>query len=398
MAAVVTWATWGEGMLLSLATPTTALETGSKSSEKANATLASHEVARPPQSAQQASSGDDQPPERLGARVDPQAEAIQPVDSPSGTSADRHLVLPDERPVRIETLDVRSGSVVRAPHGRRATLLIPASGATIRATGVRFSGIDFVATGDSRGEGKPMITLAADDARFDHCSFQPLDGVKRPAAAIRWIAGRDSAGENPLSTGILRISDCMVRGVSTAVQSSAGRAMLLEFSNVLHLGSGPLVRLRGASAVDEPLTLSLSRVTLRGGGALLRWRTDELPDAPGKLTIRAADCVFAPQADAALLEFSGPEQPGPLLRRTEWLGHGSLLTPEAVVAAWIGAPGQRRALDDSQLPIAGLVRSRLRFAGKPDGGPASSQLTSWQAPLRSETAPGIVPERLSPSP
>jgi len=277
-------------------------------------------------------------------------------------------------------------------------LLIPTDGATIRAEGVRFSGIDFVTVADPRGAGKPMITLAADDARFERCSFQSQGVDPPPAAAIHWIAGRGSAGENPLSTGILRISDCTMRGVSAAVASQAGRAMLLEFSNVLHLGPGPLVRLQGASAVDEPLTLSLSRVTLRGGAALLRWRTNELPDAPGKLTIHAADCVFALRAGSALLEFSGPDQPGPLLRRTEWLGHGSLITPEAVVVAWLGAPGQRQTLDDSQLPIAGLVRSLLRFAGKAEGGPAASRLTHWQAPLRSETAPGIVPERLSPTP
>ena len=73
---------------------------------------------------------------------------------------------------------------------------------------------------------------------------------------------------------------------------------------------------------------------------------------------------------------------------------GSLVSPETAVAAWRDPHGVQRPLGDANVSIAGLVRSRIEFAGGDPSDPAANQLIRWQAPLRSPDPPGIDPAEL----
>ena len=69
-------------------------------------------------------------------------------------------------------------------------------------------------------------------------------------------------------------------------------------------------------------------------------------------------------------------------------------TPQTAVAAWRDPHGVQRPLGDANVSIAGLVRSRIEFAGGDPSDPAANQLIRWQAPLRSPDPPGIDPAEL----
>ena len=70
------------------------------------------------------------------------------------------------------------------------------------------------------------------------------------------------------------------------------------------------------------------------------------------------------------------------------------VSPETVIAAWRGSDGREEVLDDASVSIAGLVRSKVGFAGDAGSGPAASRIIRWQVPLRSTDPPGIDPARL----
>ncbi len=77
-----------------------------------------------------------------------------------------------------------------------------------------------------------------------------------------------------------------------------------------------------------------------------------------------------------------------LAERIEWQGQGSLVTDEVPVAAWRTPDGQLELLADEQLAVAGLVRSRVQFAGT-DPTDAVASWVRWQVPLQSAAPPGI---------
>jgi hypothetical protein len=163
----------------------------------------------------------------------------------------------------------------------------------------------------------------------------------------------------------------------------------VELANTLQLGGGPLVRLDHCPRPDEPVLIALQRVTLRGGGPVLECRCQAMDWQPGEISIQAAGCAFVPEPGAALLLLTGPESPERLLGSIRWTGQGSLVSPEAVIAAWRLPDGGQRVLDEAAVSIDGLVRSEVGFAGSADAGAAASRIIRWQAPLQSTDPPGI---------
>ena len=164
-------------------------------------------------------------------------------------------------------------------------------------------------------------------------------------------------------------------------------------TNVLHAGSGPLVRWNHAPRADEPRRLAVSLLTLRGSGPLMECRYDAI-DAPGETAIEADSCVFAPAKGEPLVRFSGTSSPAPLLAELRLTGQGSLLTTKTDVAEWRRADGSHETLDDSTVAIAGLVRGVVRFAGEDAADPASSFAVECRAPLMANDVPGINPTTL----
>ncbi len=171
-------------------------------------------------------------------------------------------------------------------------------------------------------------------------------------------------------------------------------ALTFDFAHSLHLGPGPLIVLAEAPEVDEPITLALEHVTLRGASALLECRYEALGDDAGKLAVLAADCAFVPAPGAGLVVFRGAAHPGPLIEHFNWSGQGSVLARETPLALWHGANGRVRAAAEEMIQVAGLVRTDVGFAGEAEEGAAASRIVRWQVPLRSPDPPGIGEDAL----
>lgn len=303
---------------------------------------------------------------------------------------------------QLAELPLSDGMTVRAPEGKRATITVPPGGLAVDVEDIRFENADFVsdaAPAGRRGQSAAMIGLRAFKARFTGCSFQSAGASKLAAdrlpAAIGWL-GRPLANEDELTlpTGELTMERCVFSGVSAAIRCEIEAALTFELSQCLHLGPGPLVVLAEAPQVDEPITLAINHLTLRGASALLECRYDELGDGAGSLAIHAADCAFVPSPGGGLLVFKGTAHPGPLIEHLDWTGQGSVLSREAPLALWHGANGRIRAAAEELIQVAGLVRTEVGFAGDAEAGPGASRIVRWQVPLRSTDPPGIGDEEL----
>jgi hypothetical protein len=237
-----------------------------------------------------------------------------------------------------------------------------------------------------------MIVLRGSKTIFRGCSFQTTDGVASSdlPAAIRLNDGVDPVASNAdLSTGVLEVYNSVFRRVRAAVSCRVAGGTVMRLDNVLHLGPGPGIEFDRFPEADEVLALGLSRVTLRGGRSMIEVGCDRLPAFPGRLEIDASDCAFVLPAAAAIVEYRGARQPGPLLKGIRWSGQGSVLSPRSRLALWRTPEGRMLAAPDDAVPIEGVVRAEVSFAGGVDEGPASSRIVRWQAPLRSPHPPGV---------
>ena len=169
-------------------------------------------------------------------------------------------------------------------------------------------------------------------------------------------------------------------------------ALSVELTNVLYLGGGAVLRLDHSPRSDEPLSLSLSQVTLRNSGPLLACLTGHTEEQPAEITVRAIACVFAPSFGRRVMRCGGISAQR-LLAGLRWSGQGSLVTPQTPILIWQGTDGAH-AVDESRLCIAGLVRSEVEFAGARSSNPAASRIVRWQVPLQSLNPPGIEPAPL----
>ncbi|MGA2035755.1 MAG: protein kinase [Thermoguttaceae bacterium] len=311
-----------------------------------------------------------------------------------GVTGPADLVLGTAAPIPGRSLQLVTGQRVCPTAGKRATIVVPPAGLSVAVDNVRFENIDFVC--DAAVDAPPaLLRLSASRAEFRGCSFCGPRSAPPGSAAILWTYPADPASAGlALASGRLRLGGCVVRQTPVAVQCRTAAAVTLEMTNTLSLARGPLVRMDRAPAMDEPLRIVASQLTLRGGGPLVAF--DSLPNADraGEILVEATGCVFAPAAHSALFSFTGSASPQAWLKNLRWSGAGSLLTPDADVAAWHLPDGAQHTLDDTAISIAGLVRSEVEFAGESDGGPAASRITRWQAPLQSADPPGIVAETL----
>jgi serine/threonine-protein kinase len=312
--------------------------------------------------------------------------------SPSGTppTAPQDLVLASGGPLRSESLRLRAGQCVRGRPGKRPLVMVPPTGLVVDVEGVRFENVDFVWDHPAQAEEAALVHVRSARAEFRGCQFRPTRRLPTPPVAIRWTHPADSdKSEFSLPSGRVRLRDCVLRWVGVGVECQTRGALAVELANTLQLGGGPLVRLDHCPRPDEPVLIALERVTLRGGGPVLECSCRAMDEQPGEISIQAAGCAFVPEPNGALLLLTGPESPQRILGSIRWTGQGSLVSPEAVIAAWRLPDGGQRVLDEAAVSIDGLVRSRVEFAGSADSGAAASRIIRWQVPLRSTDPPGI---------
>jgi len=331
-------------------------------------------------------------PEATNGKL-PSGRATSVVDPP------HDLVLDASDLSNLERLALRAGQRVVGPHGARLRMRVPASGLHVAAdnadTGqpIRFEGIDFIWDHPYPDIGA-MVVVEAGNVRFRSCTFQGRGAGKTPAA-VRWIHPPPSR-KNALSlpSGSIGFDGCLFRNVATALDCQTRGTIRLEFLNVLHLGEGPLARSSHWPHADESIHLILGQVTVREAAALWQCRMEDSLSTPGRVLIHADDSVFALSDGGALVSLHGEGEPASLLPNLSWVGEGALVTPGTQVVTQQRPGGTSERLDDTGVPMAGLVLSRVEFAGPAGGEVANSELLRWNAPLRTAAAPGCSPARL----
>lgn len=352
-------------------------------------------AARPPASAERAvTATSSSPPVSLS----PSSANDQSHSSGEPAMEVPRLTLPGGA-VALEAAALRPGQTVAGMPDARPLLVIPADGLVLAQENLTFENVDFVwraPAGASRGDAAAtMLHVRAARIAFRGCSFRAARPDGPLPIAIQWSGPPETpSAELALPSGELCLVDCVFRYVAVGVDCPLRGAWALDASNTLYLGEGPWLQFPRWPAVEEPIVLRLSGVTLRGCGPLLETPGEPGGRGAGRLTVRAAGCVLAPAPAAALLHLTGAAAPPPGLAGLEWSGQGSLVTPETLIADWQDPQGVRQPLEDRAIAIAGLVRSTVEFAGPLDTGPAGSQVVRWQGPLQSANAPGIDPARL----
>lgn len=395
VAAAALWGVWQTGLL--------GCGGDRELSETPRADAADREVGVP--STRETSEGPHSPGRgRRGAGSDNPVVAAhyQAERSPSETPPrlPEDLVLASGGPLTIESLRLRAGQCVRGPRGERPLIVVPRTGLVVAEADVRFENVNFVwdhppEADDTASRQPAVVDLRSARAEFRGCRFESVRGVAASPAAVRWTHPDDPGGSAlALPSGRVRLSDCVLRGVDAGVDCRTLGAVAVEVTNTLHLGTGPLVRLDHCPRPDEPVVISASQVTLRGGGPLLECRYREMEGQPGEISIEATGSAFVPGGGAPLMLLRGPQSPGGMLRGIRWTGQGSLVSPEAAIALWRRPDGGEEVLDEAAVSIDGLVRSEVGFAGRAEAGPAASRIIRWRAPLRSADPPGIDPARL----
>jgi len=334
--------------------------------------------------------------ESSARQAEPADSAVVPAAYRAIASVPRDLVLPSERAVDAGTLVPQAGQCIRAAAGRRAVLLVPASGWAIAAEDVRFENIDFACMKSAeKPVGGSFVHLRANRAAFRGCTFRGAreSGYNAEAdaaiSAIRWSRASDSDDGAALARRQLHLADCMFSGLAAAVDCEAGVATDIEIVNTLHVFGGPLLRCDRPPAPETPLTLVLSQATLRESGPLLECRVGAESHPPGEIAVVSTACVFMPRPGEPLVRCTGAASLGSCPFALRWSGQGSLIAPDSAVFALADTQGREQPIDESSLSIAGLVRGEVGFAGPASSDPAASRALRWQAPLRSASPPGI---------
>ena len=186
------------------------------------------------------------------------------------------LVLAADKPLAVDVAGLAGRPVRPRPSGQSGGGARSRAGLVVDKENVRFENIDFVwrhasAADDAKTAEPAMVQLLASRAEFRGCSFQceemgTCPRFRHPLGASG--AGRrrgNVAAQRPAPTGP---TVCCTASASGLDCRTVG-ALAIELKNVLHLDAGPLVRLDHCPRSDEPVSIVLSQVTLRGGGPLL---------------------------------------------------------------------------------------------------------------------------------
>jgi hypothetical protein len=325
--------------------------------------------------------------------------AVQPATytQPAAATHDANEMPLGNGMVHATKIVLRPGQIVRGgADGRRTRVIVPQGGWPIRVENLRFENIDFVAdsgVGEAKEAGAALLQLQALQVEFRSCSFTSSGDLTVASRAISWTVPPSAAAndEQLPPIGKLRFSDCIFQDVSAAVDGRLPGNAILEWTNCLHLGPGPVVRLHRWPQADEALALSLNHFTLRGAQSLIELAVNQEgaeSHSAGRVTVRAEGCAFAPMAGGGMMLFGG-EKPSPkMLHSLEWSGQGSVLARESALLVWKnGARGE--TLSEEGMQVAGLVRSEIEFAGVPRAGAAANQAVRWLVPLQSPDPPGI---------
>ena len=271
------------------------------------------------------------------------------------------FVISAARPVAWSSVRPAPGQTVRGRSGERPRIVLPPEGATLAVENVRFDGIDFVAPRVATSAAA-LVTVNAQSAKFHRCSFQAADSAPA-AAALHWSPAVDARSEASSPPPEFELRQCAIARVGAGIRCGISRPAALSLSDVLFLGTGPLVSITDSRqwATD----VSMRHCTVRGAECVIELDTRRGGPSAGEVSVYAEACVFALDKAGAVVKVTGREAPANALRLLEWQGEGCVIAPQMAIAQARSRrrpalqPGQGALCD----PGAGPHRNGLR--GRP---------------------------------
>lgn len=308
-------------------------------------------------------------------------------ESATNTRNEDVLILDSARPVPAETLELRPGRIVRGREGTRPQISIHGAGLLLKVSNLRFENIDFLYEDDGHNTAtKALILLEAPSVAFQGCSFvgNKGDEIARPVAILCQASSTHNSSAVPRNVVLDR---CMLRQLSAAIEVRGSVVPSVEAHHTLLVDSSALL-LTPVPSLKQPISLTLANVTVRHCDNVIALAYEQLPARPARIAVTATDCVFAQRQ--AIFHFLGAEPPQALLKMIQWTGEGSLLEEKGAVVAWQSQVSEAdERIDDAEVAIDGLARSRLQFAGDKLSDAADSRLVQWAAPVGGIAPPGI---------
>ena len=280
------------------------------------------------------------------------------------------FVISAVRPVAWSSVRPAPGQTVRGRSGERPRIVLPPEGATLAVENVRFDGIDFVAPRVATSAAA-LVTVNAYSAKFHRCSFQAADSAPA-AAALHWSPAVDARSEASSPPPEFELRQCAIARVGAGIRCGISRPAALSLSDVLFLGTGPLVSITDSRqwATD----VSMRHCTVRGAECVIELDTRRGGPSAGEVSVYAEACVFALDKAGAVVKVTGREAPANALRLLEWQGEGCVIAPQMAIAQRDRGDGLRYSLAKEHFAIQGLVRTEMGFAGDPEDGPDACRL------------------------
>jgi hypothetical protein len=309
------------------------------------------------------------------------------------------LLLPVGRVVRLESLSPRAGQVVCGKNDARTLISVPAAGLVIEQPDVCFRNIDFVSDDKLTANRSALVVVRSPTVEFDRCSFQSLHNAEpRTCTAIRWLSASNAQSDTwQAADDQLKLSNCVFLRVDTALERNRPGDASVECLNCLHISSGTLVRNIASAEGSDLMSITLDHCTLRNSGPafeILPQNVEASAD-PARVTCAAIDCVFAIESEQSLVLVDAGSEPNSTSPRVRWTGQGSLVSVDTPLVGSRLEDGGIEPLAESIMPVTGLARSQLEFAGDVGMDPQTSKLLRWLAPRPSLDPPGIVPSELN---
>ncbi len=273
-----------------------------------------------------------------------------------------------------------------------------------------------------------MLLIRSNRVAIEGCEFETdlnpaTTGAKdiSPTASLAWLPRDEATSENVDSTRVAT-TDTNSRpaslnrqfAISNTVFRGSGAAVLLAetpdavtLTNCLKVGGGACLTL-GRKASARPVTVELTRVTLRDSGPLLRFggAFAEQASAP-PIQVVANDCVFSLRSEtnrvpaeapvaASLIEIQTARPRSQLAQSIRWQGRDSFVPPGLELLVVTDPARGTIPVTNADEQFESLLASELDFAGPASGPNADSRLIRLAAPRSSPSAslPGFDPTLL----
>ena len=345
-------------------------------------------------------------------------------------SADGVVLLAESGPYTVADIAHGGRLTIRGAAGINPVIYIGQEPLRLAAAEVTLANVAFRRDPRVRPARKPESPLAAlllvrtNRMTLEGCEFEtdiPSDSITLHAsAALAWLP-LDAATFESVEFGSADLANARFAIENTVFRGSGAAVVLAEtpgvvtFTNCLKLGRGACLTL-GHKATARPLTIELSRITLRDSGPLLRFggAFAEQASAP-QIKIIASDCIFSlpltatrpdtqtslvtnSPAATSLIEIQTARPRSPLAQSVRWQGRDSVVPPGLELLVLTDPTrGTTVPVANADDQFESLLASEVEFAGPASGANADSRLTHFSAPRSSQAAPlpGFDPTALA---